>query len=208
MPVTRGGGRVKISQFCGDIIFEWPLISFSSHCSYISFHIPLNFVKIKTHPTKIKNNSFDFIILLLSIIVLESFERREIIFFCLTLDLKLPQINLLYFSKLFKNISFDINSIALLASSYSPSSHLCCLFILSLSFCRKFQNITHWFLFLLLLISNDIEKNPGPHPGNCLNFMFWNLNSPGKDNFSRIQMIEAHNSLHNYDIISLYVRLA
>ena len=25
MPVTRGGGRVKISQFCGDIIFEWPL---------------------------------------------------------------------------------------------------------------------------------------------------------------------------------------
>ena len=25
MPVTRGGGGVKNSQFCGDIIFEWPL---------------------------------------------------------------------------------------------------------------------------------------------------------------------------------------
>ena len=33
--------------------------------------------------------------------------------------------------------------------------------------------------------------------------MKWNLNSLGKDNFSRIQMIEAHNSLFNYDIISL-----
>ena len=25
MPVTGGGGGVKNSQFCGDIIFEWPL---------------------------------------------------------------------------------------------------------------------------------------------------------------------------------------
>ena len=24
MPVTRGGGGSKISQFCGDIIIEWP----------------------------------------------------------------------------------------------------------------------------------------------------------------------------------------
>ena len=153
------------------------LISFSSQCSYIPYHTPLNFGRIKTYSTE--SNLSDFIIFSLPIIFLESFEWIEIIFFCLTLDLKFPTINLLHFCKSVKNISFGITSIALFASSYSPSSHMCCLFILSLSFCRKFKNVTPWFLFLLLLISNDIERNPGPHPGNCLSFMSWNLNSLG-----------------------------
>ena len=55
---------------------------------------------------------------------------------------------------------------------------------------------------LTLMLSNDIEKNPGP-PGNLLKFMCWNLNSLPKDNFSRVKLIEAHNSIYNYDIIAL-----
>ena len=34
-------------------------------------------------------------------------------------------------------------------------------------------------------------------------FMNWNLNSLPKNNFERVQLIEAHNSLFNYDLISL-----
>ena len=31
----------------------------------------------------------------------------------------------------------------------------------------------------------------------------WNVNSSGKDDFQRIQLLEAHNSIYNYDLISL-----
>ena len=38
---------------------------------------------------------------------------------------------------------------------------------------------------------------------NCLNFMNWKLNSLTKDNFHRVVLIEAHNSIFNYDLISV-----
>ena len=96
------------------------------------------------------------------------------------------------------------------ASSFSPSCHLCCIFVLSMSLHSAlylhFHKIPSWVLVLILLISHDIETNPGPQGflnGNDLSFMNWNLNSLAKDNFSRIRMMETHNSLYNYDIISL-----
>ena len=53
-------------------------------------------------------------------------------------------------------------------------------------------------------MSNDISINPGPHfQNNCFNFMSWNLNSLAKDNFQRVSLIEARNSLFNYDVISI-----
>ena len=33
--------------------------------------------------------------------------------------------------------------------------------------------------------------------------MTWNVNSLGKDNFQRVQLLEAHNSIFNYDLISI-----
>ena len=48
--------------------------------------------------------------------------------------------------------------------------------------------------------------NPGPghsYRENFFTFMNWNLNSLSKDNFQRVQAIEAHNSLFNYDLISV-----
>ena len=47
--------------------------------------------------------------------------------------------------------------------------------------------------------------NPGPagYQNNYFNFCSWNLNSLAKDDFSRVQLLEAHNSLFNYDIIAL-----
>ena len=33
--------------------------------------------------------------------------------------------------------------------------------------------------------------------------MNWNLNSLTKDNFHRVDLIEAHNSIFNYDLISI-----
>ena len=55
-------------------------------------------------------------------------------------------------------------------------------------------------------MSNDIRLNPGPQShflDNPLTFMNWNLNSLTKDNFRRVDLIEAHNSIFNYDLISV-----
>ena len=54
--------------------------------------------------------------------------------------------------------------------------------------------------------SSDIHPNPGPVnnvSGGFLSFCNWNLNTLSKDNFHRITLLEAHNTNHNYDIISL-----
>ena len=60
-----------------------------------------------------------------------------------------------------------------------------------------------WLVFIRLILANDIELNPG-FVNSFFSFCNWNLNSLPKDNFSRIQLLEAHNSLFNYDIISVY----
>ena len=65
---------------------------------------------------------------------------------------------------------------------------------------------TLWYFQLVIYLSNDISKNPGPEPhfqNNLINFMSWNLNSLAKDNFHRVSLIEAHNSFFNYDLISV-----
>ena len=63
---------------------------------------------------------------------------------------------------------------------------------------------TLWYFQLVIYLSNDISKNPGPHFQNTFfNFMSWNLNSLAKDNFQRVNLIEAHNSFFNYDLISI-----
>ena len=57
--------------------------------------------------------------------------------------------------------------------------------------------------FLLLILSNDIELNPGLNNNHYFTFMNWNCNSLAKENFQRMKFIEAQNSIFNYDIISL-----
>ena len=66
------------------------------------------------------------------------------------------------------------------------------------------QNVPLWLPIILILLSNDIHLNPGPHfQNNLFNFMSWNLNSLAKDNFQRTRLIEAHNALFNNDLISI-----
>ena len=62
----------------------------------------------------------------------------------------------------------------------------------------------NWVAFLVLIVSNDIELNPGDYLRNgFLSFCNWNINTLGKDNFQLASLIEAHNSLFNYEIICL-----
>ena len=66
------------------------------------------------------------------------------------------------------------------------------------------KHVPHWLPSSLIILANDIHLNPGPHyETDFLNFMSWNLNSITKDNFERVRLIEAHNSIFNYDLISI-----
>ena len=57
----------------------------------------------------------------------------------------------------------------------------------------------------LILLSNDVEQQPGPTKGSRSNFSFcfWNLNSIPANNFCKISLIEAYNSQYNFDLICL-----
>ena len=92
----------------------------------------------------------------------------------------------------------------ILASAVCPASHLFSLIIVYIFCIRLTRKVPPWVPLLLILLANDIELNPGPpYHENFFSFMNWNLNSIVKDDFERVQLIEAHNSLHNYDLISV-----
>ena len=64
-----------------------------------------------------------------------------------------------------------------------------------------YSKISKWLYMLLIIMSNDIHQNPGPP---FFTFMSWNANSIAKGDFQRVScLIEAHNSIFNYDIISI-----
>ena len=94
----------------------------------------------------------------------------------------------------------------LLMSAVSPVSHLLCLLVFFVTCSLISRKVPVWVSLLLVLLSNDVEINPGPghsYRDNFFTFMNWNLNSLSKDNFQRVQAIEAHNSLFKYDLISV-----
>ena len=57
---------------------------------------------------------------------------------------------------------------------------------------------------LLIILSNDVSRNSGPpFHDSFSNFMSWNVNFIAKDEFQRVRLIDAHNSIFKYDFISL-----
>ena len=59
---------------------------------------------------------------------------------------------------------------------------------------------TLWLFSRAMLLSGDIETNPGP---DTLDFCTWNLNSIAAYDFLRVALVEAYNSVHKYDLIGI-----
>ena len=59
-----------------------------------------------------------------------------------------------------------------------------------------------WTTYQTILRSGDIETNPGPEH-STFNFCSWNLNSICAYDFTRVSLIEAYNSVYNYDLIGI-----
>ena len=58
------------------------------------------------------------------------------------------------------------------------------------------------FKFFQLICSGDIEIQPG-HIKNALKFCHWNLNSVLAHDRIKVSLLEAYNSVYNYDILVL-----
>ena len=63
--------------------------------------------------------------------------------------------------------------------------------------------ISSWFNYTAILLSNDVETNPGPRQNTCqtLSISHWNLNSISSYNFEKLSSFIAFNCVHNFDII-------
>ena len=66
-----------------------------------------------------------------------------------------------------------------------------------------FQCNSFFDSYFHLKLSGDVHPNPGPCDGNTFKFCRWNLDSIAVNDFIKIPLIEAYNSVYNYDIIAL-----
>ena len=94
-----------------------------------------------------------------------------------------------------QSLIFIVISFYIFESACEPITQTLSLFIFQI-FCHRFVDFSAWLPGLLIVLSNDIHVNPGPKFSNAfLTFMSWNVNSLAKNDFQRIKLIEAHNSL-------------
>ena len=110
----------------------------------------------------------------------------------------------LRFGKIISRTIFSILSIYIYSIALTPATCILALMVFQICCHSLTKNVPLWLPTILILLSNDIHLNPGPHfQNNFLNFMSWNLNSLAKDNLRHIRLIEAHNALFKYDLISI-----
>ena len=99
---------------------------------------------------------------------------------------------------------FHSSCVFIFTDAISPETHILSIFVFQIWCHKQSSNVPKWLPFLLLLMANDVELNPGPPLQNqFFSFMNWNLNSLVKENFGRVGLIEAHNAIFDYDLISV-----
>ena len=77
--------------------------------------------------------------------------------------------------------------------------------------CWPFEGLLKWYFGILITLSYDVHPNPGPliddtskgFNSGFITFCNWNVNTLSKDEFHRVSLIEANNTIFDYDIISL-----
>ena len=97
--------------------------------------------------------------------------------------------NFLYLTKIHSNFSkslargfFHISCMLIFTDSISPATLQLSIFVCQIWCHALSRNVPKWLPFLLILLANDIELNPGPPLRNkFISFMNWNLNSLVKE---------------------------
>ena len=68
-----------------------------------------------------------------------------------------------------------------------------------------FEIVFVWLCSLLIMLSGDVEVNPGPKKKDkeCFSIYHWNLNSISAYDYSKLFLLNSYNSLRKFDIICL-----
>ena len=68
-----------------------------------------------------------------------------------------------------------------------------------------FNILILWLCVCLIILSSDIEVNPGPKNNftECLSICCWNLNNISAHDYSKLFLLKAYILIHKYDIICL-----
>ena len=108
------------------------------------------------------------------------------------------------FSKIISRVIPGTLTFSMFSMSLTPATCTLCLIMFRI-WCHTYvKPVPHWLPIILIILSDDVHLNPGPQfQNNFFNFMSWNVNSLAKENFQRVRLIEAHNSIFNYDLISI-----
>ena len=194
-------GAVKISVLGVSIIII--LVKLLFHlCNFVSF---IKFTSNLSIRLKMRSDEqvclSPVIMSFLYGLLLSEYEES---WYYLLLNLNTTQITFkLPIKKYFSKVTFLVISIYIFSISNSLPCNILC--IITFQNCCYFFNKKHpqWLSIILLILSNDIHQNPGPFTNSYFTFMNWNCNSIAKDDFHRLNLIQADNSIFNYDIISL-----
>ena len=179
------------------------VLNIDLNCRYLSFDTRLNTLPVSTNAKRTENIYFSLLFSAYFLI----FEYHFIVFlpceiWMVHLDahriIKIPIIIMRMFHRKITNTTLYV-CYKLIDSTYIAIS----------CFCNyPFETIAIWISLIRLALCPDIHPNPGPahsndFTGGFLSFCNWNLNTLSKEDFIRITLLEAHNTEHNYDIISL-----
>ena len=132
-----------------------------------------------------KTNTSNFLCLYLSIILTQILVYEypvSLIYYLLLTDYSFPVFH--FKSTRIPRSSYQMSVIILSVIMFSWSTcqqnHFLCILIFQLS-CNaiKGNQTPTWLPFLLVILSNDVQLNPGPSNDqqNYINFMTWNINS-------------------------------
>ena len=144
-----------------------------------------------------------FITHLLGLLLLSESKKEQIVLLIIRANPDIGNVVDLSLNKIISRVISGTSSLYIFFISITPATCTLCLIILQI-WCHSYIKRAHWLPIVLIILSHDVHLNPGPHlQNNSLNFMSWNINSLAKDNFHRVRLIEAHNSIFNYDLISI-----
>ena len=170
------------------------------NCRFVSFSTRLNTLK----PKSTKTASQHFLLLFLSYVML--FEYYLIIFLPYEFfNVHLNKVRVKNLNVIVKMVHCGIANTTLVVChrlTFLGYINIAC-------FCNfPLESIALWIFLMRLVLCPDIHPNPGPgrsnnFAGGFFSFCNWNLNTLSKEDFTRITLLEAHNTEHNYDIISL-----
>ena len=98
-----------------------------------------------------------------------------------------------------------IINLLLLKSYYKFNSFRVRNVLISFLYLIIWYDFAAWFRPFLILLSGDIETNPGPKPisGQSFSICHWNLNSISAHNYTKISLLTAYVLAYNFDIICL-----